>query len=795
MNIIEFIRLVIKHIRLLIVAPLLLAILVVLLTINRNFKYSSQTILYTGLASGSSIEMEKTFNYFATNTAFDNLINIINSRETQEEVAIRLLTQHLMLPESNPKYISKKLYDEFKLKIPKNIYTYIENNAIIDASKKDSIDAYYKKNPLFPREINPLNFEKTVKKLTDLMKSSNNNFIYEILNYEDEHYSIKELSKIAAVRINSSDLVKLSYTTNDPGICQQTLAIYNEVCIKNYKNIKENRSDAVVKYFEEQLVEANKKLKDAEDKLLEFNKSYNIINYYEQSKAVAVVKEDMEVDYNNKKAKLAGTIAATRKIEEKLEIQKKIQLLNNDVLDKKRKLGELNYEIALTETMNSDNNNEFISLKIDALKNQKKQLTEEIEKQVDEIYTFENSIEGIPRNKALPDWMDNVIETENLKASIGVMDKRNKDFREQYAIYAPAGANIKRIEREISVSEQGYLEILHGLNLAKLKLQDNELSSNLKAIDPPYYPLSPIPGKRKILVAAALFLGTILILSIILLMEFFDNTLKNSTRATKILGLKSFGMMPKIVINPGNINFQFIQKRLIEIITQNIKQFLSTHLSENPQKIITIFSTQKMEGKTVLAGNILKVLKNEGKKVLLLTYSEKQEPLIQSNKSPLINKILDYPDPRVDVESPFLKSVSSYLDPSEWKTYKINEQFYKASNYIDILNQNNIKLDDTPEYVIIELPAMIYNNYPTSIISNSDLNMLVCRSNRTWVDADKTILENLEQLSPSKIGFILNGVQINEIEAVLGELPKERSSFRKNLKTIFKLQFFSKNQI
>jgi hypothetical protein len=49
---------------------------------------------------------------------------------------------------------------------------------------------------------------------------------------------------------------------------------------KNYKNIKENRSDAVVKYFEEQLAQANNTLKLAEDKLLEFNKSYNIINYY-----------------------------------------------------------------------------------------------------------------------------------------------------------------------------------------------------------------------------------------------------------------------------------------------------------------------------------------------------------------------------------------------------------------------------------------------------------------------------------------------------------------------------------
>lgn len=795
MGIIEFIRLIIKHLRLLILGPILLAILVIFLTSRPSFNYSSQTILYTGLATGSSIEMEKTFNYFATNSAFDNLINIINSRETQEEVAIRLLTQHLMLPQANPKFISKKLYDEFKIKIPSHIYNYIEKGENFDVSKKDSIENYYKKNPLFPREINPINFEKTVKNLTVLMKSSNDNFIYEILNYEDDHYSLKELSTISATRINSSDLVKMSYTTNDPGICQQTLAIYNEVCIKNYKNIKENRSDAVVKYFEEQLVEANKKLKVAEDKLLEFNKSYNIINYYEQSKAVAVVKEDMEVDYNNKKAKLAGTIAATKKIEEKLEIQKKIQVLNNEVLDKKRKLGDLNYDIAINETMLTSDKNKTIAKELVALKSEREKLTDEIQMQVDQIYQFENSIEGIPRSKALPEWMDNVIETENLKASLGVMDKRNKDFKEQYSIYAPAGANIKRIEREISVSEQGYLEILHGLNLAKLKLQDNELSSNLKTIDSPYYPLSPIPGKRKILVAAALILGAILILTIILLMEFFDNTLKNSTRASKILGLKSLGMIPKILLNPGNINFHFIQYRLIEIISQNIKQFLSKHSSESEVKTLTIFSTQKMEGKTVLAGNILKVFKSEGKKVLFLTYSDKKNPIIKSTKSQILNKIFGYPDSRIDTDNEFLAEISTYLETYEVKTYSINEQFDKVANYHDILKQSYLKIDYIPDYVIIELPALIYNNYPTALITNADLNILTCRSNRTWAEADKTILENLEQLSPSKINFILNGVNINEIEAVLGDLPKKRSTLRKKIKSIFRFQFFSKNQI
>ena len=447
MKIIDFIRLILRHLALLILVPLLLALLVLVLTSKPNFEYTSQTILYTGLATGSSIEMEKTFNYFATNTAFDNLINIINSRETQEEVAVRLLATHLMLPEANPKYISKKLYDELRLKVPKDIYNYIEKGNNTNDLKTDSITVY---NPI-PPEINRNNYEKTVKRLLKLMKSSSDNYIYEIINYEnDKHYSIKALSSIQATRINSSDLIKMSYTVDDPGICQQTLEIYNAICIKNYKNIKENRSDAVVKYFEEQLVTANNNLKMAEDKLLEFNKSYNIINYYEQSKAVAVVKEDMEVDYNNKKAQLAGTEASTKRLEEKLNVQDYVQNENNKILEKKKLLGDINYQIAFNEANLESNTNGNISSKINALKKQRESLNNEIKKSVDEIYSYNNTVDGVPLTKVLPEWMNSVVESENLKAKIKVMDKQNKDFQQQYATYAPAGATIKRLEREIS---------------------------------------------------------------------------------------------------------------------------------------------------------------------------------------------------------------------------------------------------------------------------------------------------------------------------------------------------------
>jgi uncharacterized protein YigA (DUF484 family) len=80
--------------------------------------------------------------------------------------------------------------------------------------------------------------------------------------------------------------------------------------------IKENRSDDVVKYFQSELENARQKLKEAEDKLLEFNE-HTIINYYEQSKAVAVVRKIWRCFSD--RAELAGIQAATKRLEEKLK--------------------------------------------------------------------------------------------------------------------------------------------------------------------------------------------------------------------------------------------------------------------------------------------------------------------------------------------------------------------------------------------------------------------------------------------------------------------------------------------
>ena len=805
MKIIDFIRIILKNLALLVAIPLVLALLVVYLTRNPDFKYVSETTLFTGIATGSSVEMDKSFNYFVVNTGFDNLINIVKSRNTQKEVAIRLLSLHLMLDKPSPQTISEKNLNAIKSITPNYIYSYIakdenqienESNklALIDSSMLNVADKKAS-DLIIPQSINKRAFEQTVQNLSRLMESSDTNFVYKLLNYPNPHYSFKDLSTIKVTRIFSSDMIQLKYESDDPGICQNTLAFLTDACIRNYRSVKENRSDAVIKYFENQLAMAAERLRIAEDNLLLFNKQNNIINYYEQSKAVAIVKEDLDVDYNNKRINLAGIEAAIKRLEEKLDVQEQIQLKSSALLEKREQIGKINFSIAKAETFgirNDEQTNNLAQLKAEAAIAE-----DELKETVANLYSYSNTKDGLPVAALLNEWISNVIEAENLKAGLIVLGEQIKEFQKQYSIYAPAGANIKRIEREISVSEQEFLEILHGLNLAKLKLQDNELASSLKVVDPPYFPLSPVPTKRKILVVLAAMVGFIFVLSFILFAEYFDESLKNTNRASKILNLDYLGIIPKIYWKSDFVTLPLIINRLTELITQKIDIYLQENSSIQSVKVLLFFSTQAQEGKSTIARNLSTQFKKSGKNILFLNYSGSStntgNTIIEFENSNTIKS-------RAIKKKSFHKkySIDAFLNnpdltESEYKEYDLKE-LLKVSDTDNFISKE-LSLIGGLDYVLIEIPPIIHFRYPSSIISMVDLPILVCRANRVWKDADQAALEMISKDLKSKPSFILNGTELEAIESILGDLPKKRSRLRKIIKNIVQLQFLTKTKI
>jgi succinoglycan biosynthesis transport protein ExoP len=714
MNFLTIIRLIIRYYKVLIIFPLITAALAYLMTGDQKTVYQSKASIYTGIASGYSIESEgqSTYNNYKTNNAFDNLINIIKSRETSQETALELLATHLSIDKPNELLISKKNFTTLKNKIPANVNKIIVNN----------------------------NYTKTLENIKKLYKSNDTNFIYNLVNSKNPYYSIDGINSVIVKRVTTSDLIEISYESDDPGICRLTLEILSKVLITNYREIFQDQTMAVVKWFDEQVKLSAERLKAAEDLLLAFNSDNNIINYYEQTKFIAEQKEQLDKEYHTERKEMMASEASKKKLEEKLGVKEVIFQTSSDILKMRNQLTDLINQMVILEADKEQAQNN--APKINELKAKIESLKLKLATDIATLFNSQNSTEGIPIDRMLTEWLSKLMNYEESLAKLKAFEQRKSEFFQKYKTFAPLGATLKRIERQIGVCEQEYLERLRSLNLSKLRQQNIELSSNIKVIDEPNFPNAGKSTSRKLLAIIGFIVGLILVLTVLILLEIFDSTLKTTDRAEIITGFKVVGLFPNFKYLERNSQKELILHRLIDITIRNtfIKQ-----LKDESNLKIAFISTREEEGKHTIAS----------------LFSDR-----------LIQRELNC--------AHFCPTNLKHIDD---KTTQFNPDI---PNELKSLINSHIN-----QHIVLEIPSLLMNDYPSEIISGCDIVFLVCRSNRIWNKADKKAIAKFTETTSKTPELILNGVDIYQLENILGELPKIRSKFRKLVKKVLTFNFSS----
>lgn len=798
----DVIRLLKKHLLLLILVPGVLGTLVGYMTRD---VYNSRTTLYTGMTSGTNVQVDQSFNLYTSNASFDNLINIIQSRETTREVALKLLAIHLMMDKSDPKYISAKSFTELRMMIPsriqglvvKHMKDYNDVKAGIYGTDEDTTYA------MLPPYIDVEGYKQTVKNLSSYMSKNDTNFIYRLINDGNPHYSIKAISSVDVKRISSSDLIELSYNSDDPGICQQTLQLITYICMKNYKDIKESRTNQVVQYYEGKVKNAADKLAAAEDELMKFNEQHRVVDFEDQSKSVESSRNSIESELQDRRIKLAGSAAALKQVEAKLLSQKKVQEQSSELIKKRNELADINARLSTADITGTGD-----SSTISSLKNRANQLRDQIGDAVGELYSSGASIEGVPAGTLLDAYNQNVKDYEENRTAISMLQARLKSSENSYSTYAPAGIILKRIQRDITVAEAEYLELLHGLNATRLKVQDVALSSNIRAVDPPDFPLFPDAKKKMVMIVLAVVFGLILVLSLIFTLEYFDATLRNPEKAARMLKLESVGVYPKLNAKKDADALPFITNRLLEMIIQQIELYPKGRRTFDQPKTILFFSMVDKEGKTTLVGNIAQKMKNQGKKVVVINFSsdsmiearmghdgnDRQESKEGKGKTvmlPVFSNKAQVPKmelQEIEPDGNNYGEITTIAVPEEGSNveehyiYQIDESYYSITQYQELLDKNNFNSSFSPDYILIELPPILYHPYPAGLVASSDISIMVCRATRAWTQADKGALSTFMKISHHDPLFLLNGVEPQVVRSALGNIPKKRRKIRRRMR-------------
>jgi hypothetical protein len=381
-----------------------------------------------------------------------------------------------------------------------------------------------------------------------------------------------------------------------------------------------------------------------------------------------------------------------------------------------------------------------------------------------------------------------------------MLQSKLRGSQANFNTFAPAGIQLKRIQRELTVAEQEYMELLHGLNAARVKLQDVNLSSNIRAVDPPYYPLSPESQKKMMVIMLAAIFGLILVLSFIFVLEYFDATLRDPEKASRILKLESVGVYPRLHEKKGLAVLTFVTNRLLEMIIQQIELYPKGHRHFDQPRTILFFSMMDKEGKSTLVGSIAQKMKNQGKKVVVINFSSDamfESKLASDNPNgkgkgqaialPVFQEkpsveLMEYVPGQEDGHVSSVGVPETIRNVEEHFIYQIDESYYGLNSYHELLDRDHFSTSFVPDFILIELPPILYHPYPAGLVSSSDLAIMVCRANRAWTRADKGALETFMKISHHDPVFLLNGVDHDVIKAALGDISKKRKKMRRRMR-------------
>lgn len=660
-------------------------------------KYTVTTSIYTGITSNTGLNDETRPDWQAVNNTYDNLVNLTKSRGTLENVSLKLLALNLMHgdPEIDNLYITANNYKKLIASVPEEILLLVDTTSL----------------------------DKTVNLFKEYKYSDSRNYLHELFNGSSAFYSYNALSSIIIRRQGNSDLIEIAYTSTDPGITWNTVKLVSEELKYSYNNLRYQTANDIVKYYEEELKKLRVQLNKQENELTDYNVKNSVINYIEQTKAIAHSFADFENRYEETRRNYESSSSIIKNLEQYMDIRTKLVKSNEEFINTLAEVSRISGKITEIETFTSD---EMLSKDQELVKYREE--LRDAEKKIglitNNINSYKESKEGIAIEGLVQEWLNQTLIQAKAQADLKVLNERKNDFADQYKNYSPIGTRINQQEREIHVTEQSYLEVLHALNMAKMKQKNLQLtSSNLNTISDASYPLFSDKGKRFLLVVAAFIGSIIFIIGLNLVIELLDRTLRDAERARRLTGMNILGAFTG---RNSQLKYRGFVKTCNRISAAYACNRLTPYIKKGDTLCINILSLEEKEGKTFISRYFQESWEELGFNVKYL---------------------------RVGQDIP--------IDASLFMAEHIDK---------------HIQLESRPDILIVEYPSIQQYGVPSHLLGSSQVNLLVANACRVWKNSDTELVKYLRDITEGTALYLyLNNATREAVEDFTGQLPPQTS--------------------
>jgi len=570
-----FLRLLKQNIIWFILIPCITAGTAFYVTRNDKKVYKSQATVYTGLVSRYSLLSDQKMNAADRSAdAFDNLLTTLHSKETLLQVGIALLTDHLMLRQPDSLVLSEAGFQKLRQSIP--------------------IDWQV---PLLS-DRDPIHLRMT---LDSLSKSPAQNPIKTLLLGSDSYYSFSQIDeKLKSIaRKSTNDALLLEFESDDPAVAQRTIHYAIDVLTKRYSNFKATETNSVVDYYQIKLQKAKEALDQAEANLRAFNVRHKVLDFDEESKGVAASHEALISEYNQELMRKNAAKASLDALNRRMGQQGGVYTANNDLNEKQKKLTQAESQLANARAYNQP------KAAITRLQATVNQASEELKTSAQKYDAVANTADAIPSQTMATDRLAKSLEYEESVAKLELYEKRLNEAEAKTTEYSPLGSQLRQLNRNLSLAEKEYLDLLQQVEQSQTRRQDIAIGGSMEVLDGPNFPLAPQGSKRTQLVAIGFGVGLFLAMLLLALSFWLDKRIHSPEQAESMVGMPVTALFPTVRKPHQYSKITRASRSMFEQLFNAINIEIAQVKDRPYPPVMTIFSIRTKQGKTWIADGLI----------------------------------------------------------------------------------------------------------------------------------------------------------------------------------------------
>jgi len=349
---------------------------------------------------------------------------------------------------------------------------------------------------------------------------------------------------------NNSNVIRIKYVNEDPGLTLEIAGTIADVMTnRTIKQRKQNIS-STRQLIEDQLAVYKTRLDAAERQLRDFKESKNISSLNQETNELLKQITEAEVLLTSAKSQKQATQQRLNFVRQKIHSEQSELMPNvtESIIPRLEKLSNrlVDLELQRTDLLMKGYSNQHPKLvKLDEEIQQSRQ---NLSRETGELIQKGKFVDPLSQ---LKDFLQESITLEaNFKAYQAqerTLQKILDEYDQKIQILPDLELQLARLIRDVETNEKIYTMLME--ERERTRIVEAQNTGNIRVIDPPVLPTSPIRPRKSLNILIGLLIGFTIGSIMVFVFESLDTSIKTSDDIKRFTDLSVIGNIPKIKTN------------------------------------------------------------------------------------------------------------------------------------------------------------------------------------------------------------------------------------------------------